>query len=129
MQLAETSRDRKLIVFAILSNAKRHYNLAGQQNNINLGIGFSQKALDLAKASSLNEHQAWAYIYLALGSRLNGDSDKALNYNNLAISLLNTTDSDSLSVSAYNSIGNTYIVKNEKMLALISTIGCWLFVK
>ncbi|HEY3404786.1 MAG TPA: tetratricopeptide repeat protein [Ohtaekwangia sp.] len=116
-QLAETSRDRKLMVLAMLSNARRHYNMSGSQENINTGVSISEKALDLARSSALDEHQAWSYIYLALGARLNGENDKALNYNNLALSIISTLDSDSLSVNGYNSIGNTYNAKNEKMLA------------
>jgi len=116
-QLAETSRDRKLIVLSSLSNARRYYNLSGHQENLNTGLELSQKALDMAKSSSLDAEEAWAYIYLASGSRLNSEYDKALNYGNLALSIVTTLEDDSLSVSAYNSLGNTYLAKNEKMLA------------
>jgi len=116
-RLAEESRDRKLIVLAILSDARRHYNFSANQDNINAGIKFSQRALDLARSASLDEEQAWSYLYLAEGSRLNGDNDKALNYNNLALSITTTQENDSLSVEGYNAIGHTYLNKNEKMLA------------
>jgi tetratricopeptide (TPR) repeat protein len=116
-QLAETSRDRKLIVLAYLSDARRHFNMGGHQQNLNEGLKLAEKALAMAKASSLEAEQAWSYIYLAAGSRLNSEYDNALNYNNQAVSLLTTLEDDSLSVIGYSSLGNSYLYKNEKMLA------------
>src|SRR5688572_32226089 len=58
-----------------------------------------------------------AYVYLALGERHNSDFDKALNYNNLALSLTTSIDSDSLKVSVHNSIGATYLRKKDKLLS------------
>lgn len=116
-QVAETSRDRKLMIQALHTNAQRYYNMSGRQDNITTGINFSQKALDLARSSDLDEYEAWSYILLARGARSNGEMDKALNYNNLALSLASSIDNDSLKVSAYNSLGGTYLNKNEKMLA------------
>ncbi len=116
-QIAELSRDRSLMVTALLSNARRFYNMAGRQDNIDKGMEYSQKALDLAKESHLDDYQAWAFTYLALGSRSNGNNEKALNYNNLALTLASSSDNDSLKVSAYNSLGSTYMAKKEKMLA------------
>src|SRR5688572_29292276 len=115
MTLAEESRDRKLMVYSILFDAKRYYNFSANQDNINKGIQISQRALDLAKSNGFEEEQAWSYLHLALGSRLNGENDKALNYNNLALSIITTLERDSLSVEGYNSIGHTYLAKNEKM--------------
>jgi tetratricopeptide (TPR) repeat protein len=77
----------------------------------------SKKALELAKTSHLEEMEAWAYVYLALGERHNSDFDKALNYNNLALSLTTSIDSDSLKVSVHNSIGATYLRKKDKLLS------------
>jgi pentatricopeptide repeat protein len=116
-QVAETSRDRKLMIQALHSNAQRYYNMAGRQDNITTGISYSQKALDLAKVSNLNDYEAWSYMLLARGARSNGDNDKALNYNNLAVSLANTIDNDSLKIISFNSLGNTYLNKKENILA------------
>lgn len=116
-RIAETSRDRKLMIQALHSNALRHFNFSGRQDNITSGISYSQKGLDLAKDSQLDDYQAWSYLLLARGARSNGEIDKALNYNNLAISLAGTVNDDSLKVSSFLSLGNTYLNKNEKMLA------------
>ena len=116
-QIAEDSRDRKLMIKALFTNSLRFYNMAGRQDNITTGISYAQKALDLAKTSHLSEYEAWAYLLLVKGARSNGENDKALNYNNLALSLASSSENDSLKINCFNSIGNTYLSKNEKMLA------------
>jgi tetratricopeptide (TPR) repeat protein len=116
-RIAEESRDRKLIVRSHLSNAHRLYNMNVLQKNVEDGLQASEKALQLAKASRMNEMEAWANMYMALGLRLNSEYDKALGYNNLAISLAANTDDDSLKCFAYHSIANTYMRKKDKMPA------------
>lgn len=116
-QIAEESRDRELIILSLLNNARRFSNYSAQVENINAARKFLQKALELAKSNHLPEYEAWAYIYLALCERENSDNDKALSYNNLALSLITNSDNDSLRVSAYISTGNTYLARNDKMLA------------
>lgn len=115
--LAELSRDRSLMVEVLLTDARRHYNLSGRRDYVNIGLQKSKKALELAKASHLEEGEAWAYLFLAAGERNNSEFDKALNYNNLALSLATTIDNDSLKVSVHNSIGTTYLRKKDKLLA------------
>jgi tetratricopeptide (TPR) repeat protein len=117
IQLAELSRDRSLMVTALLADARRHFNMGGRTDYTAIGIERSQKALGLAKESHLEDKEAWAYIYLATGERGNSNYDKAINYNNLALSLANNVDNDSLKVSAYNSIGSSYLRKKDKLLS------------
>lgn len=115
--VAELSRDRSLMIDVLITDARRHYNFSGRQDYVNIALEKSRKALELAKASHLEEKEAWSYVYLALGERYNSDFDKALNYNNLALSLSSTIDSDSLKVSVHNSIGATYLRKKDKLLS------------
>lgn len=117
MRIAEESRDRNLMVTVHLYDAQRYLNFSGRQENINKGIESAERALALAHDNSLQELEAWAYDYLALGSRFNSDYDKALNYGNMALSLASGVDSDSLKVSTYNTIAKIYLAKDEKMLA------------
>jgi tetratricopeptide (TPR) repeat protein len=116
-KVAELSRDRSLIIDVLLNDARRHYNFSGRQDYVKIGIEKSKKALELAKTSHLEDKEAWAYLYLAQGERANSEFDKALNYNNLALSLASTIDSDSLKVSVHNSIGLTYLRKKDKLLS------------
>jgi tetratricopeptide (TPR) repeat protein len=117
IEIADSSRQRDLMCRAYLGNAERYYNGAASQLNIIKGIEYSQKALDIARENNLSEYTAWAYTYLARGSRNNAESDKAINYNNLAVTIAADVDNDSLKVYVWNSLGNTYLARNEKLLA------------
>jgi tetratricopeptide (TPR) repeat protein len=116
-QLAELSRDRRLMLFTLLTQANTYYNYGDLQENLDKGKKLSQQALDLARSSQLDEYVAWAYITLARGERNSGENDKALNYNNLAMSVCSPLDNDSLKISAYNGMGETYFARKEKLLA------------
>ncbi len=117
MQLADESRDRKLMLQALFAHARRYYNSGDMKANAAKGRDYSQRALDLARKSGLDEYIAWAYIHVARGARHEGQKDKALNYGNLAVSIASTTESDSLKISAYNALANTYQSRDEKLLA------------
>lgn len=117
LEIAEQSRDRILMLKALLSNADRYFYSNGRQEYIEKAIQFGQRALDLAKSSHLDDYTAWAYLYLAKGARANGENDKALNYNTLAVSMASVLDNDSLKVMAFNSLGDTYLNREEKLLA------------
>ncbi|MBC7829823.1 MAG: tetratricopeptide repeat protein [Chitinophagaceae bacterium] len=117
INIAEQSRDRKMMARALLLEAERFYTFPGFQENVNKALELSQKALDLSKSNQLEEYIAWSYLYLARGSRINGNTDKALNFNNLALSISNELSNDSLRISCYNDLGGTYLAKNEKLLA------------
>lgn len=117
-QVAELSRDRKLMVKSLLWDAQRYYSQTTAQENINQGLAISKKARELASSSNLKEMEAWADFYLALGYRSNTKYDEAMSYNNTALALAIEVGNDSLLVSAYNSLGHTYLAKKEKMQAL-----------
>jgi tetratricopeptide (TPR) repeat protein len=117
LETAETSRDRKLIVTAMLRTAGNYYDYGTQQDGIRKGLEYAQNALDISRNNNLEEYIAWSYISLSRGSRANGDIDKGLNYSNLAVSIAMSSKSDSLKVVAYNSLGNSYLYKKEKLLA------------
>lgn len=116
IEIADSSRDRVLMVKAYLYNADRCLNFTALKENTNRGLAYTNKALEIARSNNLDEYQAWAYTYLARGSRTNGEVDKAINYNNLAVSIAANLKSDSLRVSVYLSLGNTYMQKDEKLL-------------
>jgi tetratricopeptide (TPR) repeat protein len=117
IEVAELSRDRELMLKAVLSNANRLYSNGGVQQNLVHAKKFSERALELAKTSHLDEYIAWSYIYLSRGARMEGNHDKALNYSNLANSLALTLDNDSLQISAFLSLGKVYQSRNEKLLS------------
>jgi len=117
LETAESSRDRKLIILAMLKRAGNFYDNGNTQEFVRKGTEFSQNALDMARNSNLEELMAWCYIYLSRGARANGEIEKGLGYSNHAMSLSISIKSDSLKVSAYNSLGSSYLYKKEKLLA------------
>lgn len=120
MEIAEMSRDREVMLKALLMQANSYYNNGGTAEFINKGKALSKQALELAKSSQLDEYIAWGYIYMARGARNEGQNDNALNYNHLAVSISSLTENDSLKISALNSLGNTYLNRKEKLLAFRS---------
>jgi tetratricopeptide (TPR) repeat protein len=117
MNLADSSRNREWMVKAWLYNADRYYDFSHSKENVSKGIESSQKALEIAKNNNLNEWTTWAYIYMARGAVKNRELDKALNYSNLALSMASGINKDSLQVYVFNALGDTYLEKNEKLLA------------
>lgn len=117
IDIADSSRDRELMTKAYLYNAERCLNFGSQKQYISRAIEYAIKALDIARSSNLEDYQAWAYTYLARGARISGQIEKAIQHNNLAVSLATNSKNDSLRVSVYNSLGNTYLTKDEKLLA------------
>jgi tetratricopeptide (TPR) repeat protein/uncharacterized membrane protein len=117
LETAESSRDRKLIILSMLKRAGQSYDNQNSQAFIKKGTEFAQNALDIARNSNLEEQMAWSYLYLSRGARANGEIEKGLSYSNHALSLSMSLKSDSLKVLAYNSVGNSYLYKKEKLLA------------
>lgn len=117
IEMADSSRNRALMAKAWLYNADRCYNLGTFKEYLARGIEYSNKALEIARSNNLPEYQAWSYAHLARGLRTNGEVEKAINYNIQAIALAADIDNDSLKVSVYTSLGNTYLQKDEKLLA------------
>ena len=117
MQTAELSRNRKLVVNTFLKNGIRYIAMAGLANNIQLAKENFEQAEKVARDNGFDDELAFSYTGLSRVYRGAGDNDKALNYNNLAISIASTGNNDSLKMVAFNSLGNTYRSKNEQLLA------------
>ena len=117
MEVAELSRDRKLIATTWLKAGFRQLNKAGVANNMTLAMDCFLHAEKVARDNDLEDELGFAYVGMARTVRGSGDYGKALNYNNLALSIASASGNDSLKVTAYNSMGNTYRYRNEKLLA------------
>lgn len=117
MQIAELSRDRQLIAATYLKNGARNANLGGLNNYLDRALNNYQEAQKIAQANGLDNELGYSYAGQARMARAAGDYDKALNYNNLAISIASTVNNDSLKIVTWHSMGNTYLAKNEKLLA------------
>ncbi|WP_162915748.1 tetratricopeptide repeat protein [Paraflavitalea soli] len=117
LEVGELSRNRELMIRAYLSNARRFYEFFGSQEALSKAVVFSNKALELARSSNLDDLTALAHTFVARGYRTSGETDKALSANNIAVSIASAGKNDSVKVIAYISLGNTYQARNEKLLA------------
>ncbi len=118
IEVAEMSRDRKLMVKALLTNGERYSYLAGRKDNINKAIDYYTRGLELARRNKLDEQVISAYLYLSEVSRYMPDPEKALNYCNQAYSHTGLVKNDSLTARVHLEYGSVYLSKNEKILAL-----------
>lgn len=118
IELAEESRDRKLMVKAYLSNGTRCSYYAGVQDYTNKSIEYYNRALDIAKQNKLEELRTGALIRLAYIHLAVPDRDKALNYANQAATIAPSLKNDSINVELENVYGNVYIARNDKILGL-----------
>jgi len=116
--VAEQSRDRKLMVKALLTNGERYSYLAGRKDNIDKAIGYYNQALELARKNKLDEQMVSAYLCLSEVTRFIPDADKSLNYCNQAFSYTGLIKNDSLSARVNLEYGSIYLLRNEKILAL-----------
>lgn len=120
IEVAEASRDRKLMVKALLTNGERYSYLAGRKDNIDKAIDYYNQGLELARKNKLDEQIVSAYLFLSQISRFVPDAEKALNYCNQAYSYVNLLKNDSLLTRVHLEYGSVYLSKNEKILALKS---------
>lgn len=118
IEVAEMSRDRKLMVKAFIANGDRYSNLSGRKDNIDKSINFYMQALEIARKNKMDEETISAYICLSEISRAVPDAEKALNYCNQAYSYVTLVKNDSLQARVHLEYGSLYLLKNEKILAL-----------
>ncbi|MEO8405491.1 MAG: tetratricopeptide repeat protein [Chitinophagaceae bacterium] len=118
IEVAEESRDRKLMIKAYNSNGTRYGYFGGNKDNTNKSIGYFNQALDIAKENRMDEEIGLTMLNLAAATLAVPDKDKALSYINQAFSIISTLNNDSLKGAAHNAYGDAYLVGNDKILAL-----------
>lgn len=118
MEEAEMSRDRKLMVKALLTNGERYSYLAGRKDNQEKATGYYLQGLELARKNKLDEEIIKAYLQLSEISRYKPDVEQALLYCNQAFSSTGVLKNDSITARVHLEYGSVYLLKNEKILAL-----------
>lgn len=118
IEIAEESRNRKLMIRAYLSNGTRCSYFSTQKEYINRAIDYYNKALDIARQNRMDQEVGESLLRLAHINLAIPDKDKALNYANQAFSIISTLNNDSLKTESHNYYGDVYLVRNEKILAL-----------
>ncbi len=123
LQVAEFSRDRELMCRAYTSLARQYINYADYRNNLSLGLQYAHKCLELAKASGMDQFTISSYLSLARISRKKSDNQKALEYNNLALSLAVNYGNDSITSVCYSGLSNTWMNMNNKLSSFQSRLS------
>ena len=119
LQEAELSRDRKLMVKALLTNGERYSYFGSIKDYNQKSINYYNQALDLARKNDLDAERAETLLRLSAVYRQVPELDKAFNYASQASSIISTLDnSDSLKVMVSISLGNVYQDKKDRLLAL-----------
>jgi len=119
LQEAELSRDRKLMMKALLDNGERYSYFGTVKDYNQKSIDYYTQAWDLARKNDMDKERAEAFLRLSAVYRQVPDLDKAFNYASQASSIISVLDnSDSLKVLASISLGNVYQDKKDRLLAL-----------
>jgi hypothetical protein len=123
IEVAELSRDRKLMIKAYMFNGQRYSYIAAVKGNGERSVSFYQQAYQIAKENNLDKELVGSLLALAAIHRTMSQADQAMNFTNQAFSTVTTIDNDSLKAECYNSFGDNYILKGEKLLALRNYFG------
>ena len=117
-QEAELSRDRSLMVKALLMNGQRYSFFQGNKAFLQKSLEYYTKALDLARKNKLEKETAETLLSISSLYSTFPDLDKAMNFATQAFAISSNLDDDSLKVATYYSFGSVYQLKKERILAL-----------
>ena len=118
IELAEQSRDRRLMVKAYMSNGQRNGFFGSNMERQKQAIEYYNTALGIAAANKLDDLRGGVLVRLSMLYASMLEKEKALNYANQASSVISTLKDDSLSIEAQLAYGNVYLLRNDKILAL-----------
>ncbi len=116
--LAEESRQRKLMIFAYMSNGFRSSYMRGQRMYVEKAVQYFEKALSIARQERMENEIAAAQLQLAEMYLSVPDKEKAFKYISEAFSRISTLTDDSLKVEGNITYGNVYLASNDRTLAL-----------
>jgi len=116
--LAESSRNREWMIKANLSNGSRCAQLVSRADLSIRTIEYFNKGLALARQNKIPKWIGVSLLRMSRFSIFKMEKDKALNYANEGASVLAQVDDDSLKVESDNVLGDVYLARNNKTLAL-----------
>jgi len=117
IEVAELSRDRKLMAKAYLLKGKRYLNNTEWAENLDKAIADLSRAEEIARTENFEFLLEESYRDLAIAWHNKGDDQKALALSNQALSLAGNTENDSVRVFAYIAMGEQYMQMGEKLLS------------
>jgi hypothetical protein len=123
LAIAESSRDRSLMVSAYLQDASRFLRYSYKNSNIEAARTRAQKALAISQREKNSELIIQCNNILARTYRASGNIGKALQANGEALALLPEISNDSLKIQAYVSEGLSLVRKKDMVNAFKSYLA------
>ena len=117
IEVAEMSRDRRLMSNAYLIKGKRYLNNSEWAENLDKAIADLRRAEEIARTENFEFLLEESYRDQAIAWHSKGDDQKALALSNQALSLAGNTENDSVKVMAYIAMGDQYMQMGEKLLS------------
>jgi hypothetical protein len=115
IQESESSRNRVWMCMTYDEISKSYLGYYGRPDLYEKGKPYEDKCLQVAVESGLDVYKVTAYLGLARYYLNTSQNQKALDYNNQAISLASALGSDSLLYLTYSSISDTWNVLANKL--------------
>ena len=112
---AETSRDRVLMCMAYNYLAKAYLSYPNTKESAEQGKLYADRCLQIANEAGLDEYKAATFIQYSRYYNWKTQNQKALDYNNQALALANTTSNDSLVAVTYSAIASTWDELSNKL--------------
>ena len=117
VEVAELSRDRRLMASTYLLKGKRYLNNTEWAENLDKAIADLRRAEEIARENGLEFILEESYRDQAIAWHSKGDDQKAMALTNQALSLAGNTENDSVKVLAYIAMGDQYMQMGEKLLS------------
>ncbi len=118
IEIAELSRDRRLMIKSYLINGQRYLYFAALKGSSDKAIAYFQQAYQLARNEKMDTQQVSSLLGLAGAYRAISKTEKAMNFTNQAFSIIANMNDDSLKAECYNSNADNYMAQGEKLMAL-----------
>lgn len=118
IELAQFSRDQRLIGSTYIENGRRYLNNSALADNVVKGIKNFQQAETVAKENGFEDLLVETYCGLSEGAHWQGNDTKALACATQALAVAAGIDNDREKVFAYNQAGAVYQDMNQMLLAL-----------
>lgn len=117
IEMAETSRQPEAICLAYHYLSHQYLNYGGLRNNLEIAASYTKKYEDAAKNYNLDKYIIFSQLRQARLNRAHDKLNKALEYNNLALSRATEYGSDSIISLCYSNMHNTWLEMDNYVAA------------
>jgi len=118
IELAQESRDQRLIADTYIQNGRRYLNNSSLIDNLTGARKSFDQAVQVARENGLDEKLVDAYCGIADILRYEGTAVKALDYATQALAVAASIEGSASKVKSYNTMGDVYMDMNQMLLAL-----------